>query len=153
MPHEPVQILLAEDDPGHARLIQRNLSRVGLVNQVQHVTDGQYALDYIYREGDYQDRAIGPPLLVILDVKMPRVDGIEVLRRIKSDPALDKIPVIMLTTTDDPREIEKCYELGCNVYITKPVEYAAFVEAICRLGLFLQVVTLIREQELRKDSD
>jgi CheY-like chemotaxis protein len=151
MPHEPVQILLAEDDPGHARLIQRNLSRVGLVNQVTHVSDGQYALDYIYRQGDYANRSIAAPLMVILDIKMPRIDGIEVLRRIKSDPAIETMPVIMLTTTDDPREIEKCYELGCNVYITKPVEYAAFVEAICRLGLFLQVVTMLKEKDHRKD--
>jgi CheY-like chemotaxis protein len=151
MTHQPVQILLAEDDLGHARLIQRNLSRVGLVNQVQHVSDGQYALDFINRTGDFQDRPSGGPLLFILDVKMPRIDGIEVLRRIKSDPALETMPVIMLTTTDDPREIAKCYEMGCNVYITKPVEYAAFVEAICRLGLFLQVVTLMKENEPRKD--
>lgn len=153
MVHEPVQILLAEDDLGHARLIQRNLARVGLVNQVQHVSDGQYALDYIFRTGEFQDRPSGTPLLVILDVKMPRIDGIEVLRRIKSDPQLETTPVIMLTTTDDPREIARCYELGCNVYITKPIEYAAFVEAICRLGLFLQVVTLLREKDARKDSD
>ncbi len=153
MVHEPVQILLAEDDLGHARLIQRNLARVGLVNQVQHVSDGQYALDYIFRTGEFEDRPSGTPLLVILDVKMPRIDGIEVLRRIKSDPQLETTPVIMLTTTDDPREIARCYELGCNVYITKPIEYAAFVEAICRLGLFLQVVTLLREKDARKDSD
>lgn len=111
------------------------------------MTDGQYALDYIFRTGDFQDRPKGAPLLVILDVKMPRIDGIEVLRRIKADRNFDTTPVIMLTTTDDPREIARCYELGCNVYITKPVEYAAFVEAICRLGLFLQVVTLLREKE------
>ena len=153
MVHEPVQILRAEDDLGHARLIQRNLARVGLVNQVQHVSDGQYALDYIFRTGEFEDRPSGTPLLVILDVKMPRIDGIEVLRRIKSDPQLETTPVIMLTTTDDPREIARCYELGCNVYITKPIEYAAFVEAICRLGLFLQVVTLLREKDARKDSD
>jgi CheY-like chemotaxis protein len=83
---------------------------------------------------------------------MPRLDGVEVLRRIKSDPDLETMPVIMLTTTDDPREVERCYELGCNVYITKPVDYAAFVEAICRLGLFLQVVTLLKEKDARKDS-
>jgi CheY-like chemotaxis protein len=153
MAHEPIQILLAEDDLGHARLIQRNLSRVGLVNRVQHVCDGQYALDYIYRRGDFADRPPGAPLLTILDIKMPRIDGIEVLRKIKSDPDLETMPVIMLTTTDDPREIEKCYELGCNVYITKPVEYAAFVEAICRLGLFLQVVTVMREKGLRKETE
>jgi CheY-like chemotaxis protein len=152
MAHEPVQILLAEDDLGHARLIQRNLERVGLVNRVHHVTDGQYAIDFLYRRGDFKDRPVEAPLLAILDVKMPRLDGVEVLRRIKSDPDLETMPVIMLTTTDDPREVERCYELGCNVYITKPVDYAAFVEAICRLGLFLQVVTLLKEKDARKDS-
>jgi CheY-like chemotaxis protein len=152
MPHEPVQILLAEDDLGHARLIQRNLERVGLVNRVHHVTDGQYAIDFLYRQGEFKARPAEAPLLAILDVKMPRLDGVEVLRRIKSDPDLETMPVIMLTTTDDPREVERCYELGCNVYITKPVDYAAFVEAICRLGLFLQVVTLLKEKDARKDS-
>jgi CheY-like chemotaxis protein len=142
MAHEPVQILLAEDDLGHARLIQRNLERVGLVNRVH----------FLYRRGDFKDRPVEAPLLAILDVKMPRLDGVEVLRRIKSDPDLETMPVIMLTTTDDPREVERCYELGCNVYITKPVDYAAFVEAICRLGLFLQVVTLLKEKDARKDS-
>ena len=151
MPHEPVQILLAEDDAGHARLIMRNLSRVGLVNRIVHVSDGQHALDYIYRRAEYADRPAGAPLLAILDIKMPRIDGVEVLRQIKSDTALDAMPVIILTTTDDPREVEKCYELGCNVYITKPVEYGDFVEAICRLGLFLQVVTVVKEKESRKD--
>ncbi len=79
-------------------------------------------------------------MIVLLDINMPRVDGIKALRQIKSDPKTAHIPVIMLTTTDDPREIERCYRAGCNVYITKPVEYEAFVEAIRRLGLFLQVV-------------
>ena len=81
-------------------------------------------------------------ILLLLDIKMPRVDGIEVLRQLKSDPQTASIPVIMLTTTDDPREVQRCYELGCSVYITKPVDYQAFVEAINRLGLFLQVVRI-----------
>jgi CheY-like chemotaxis protein len=80
--------------------------------------------------------------LLLLDIKMPRVDGVEVLRQLKSDSQTALVPVIMLTTTDDPREIQRCYELGCSVYITKPVDYQAFVEAINRLGLFLQVVRL-----------
>jgi CheY-like chemotaxis protein len=151
MVHAPVQVLLAEDDLGHAKLIQRNLARVGLVNQVIHVTDGQQALDYIHRRGEFASRPVEGPLLAVLDIKMPRVDGVEVLKHIKEDPTTERMPVIMLTTTDDPREIERCYELGCNVYITKPVDYTAFVEAICRLGLFLQVVTLLGEDNLAKE--
>jgi CheY-like chemotaxis protein len=85
---------------------------------------------------------------VLLDLKMPRVDGFEVLRRLKDSPSTAAVPVIVLTTTDDPREIERCYELGCNVYITKPVEYDAFIEAVRRLGFFLQVVKLPPGQRL-----
>ena len=79
-------------------------------------------------------------VVVLLDINMPRIDGIEALRQIKADPALRQVPVIMLTTTDDPRDVNRCYELGCNVYITKPIAYDAFIEAIQRLGLFLQIV-------------
>jgi CheY-like chemotaxis protein len=81
----------------------------------------------------------------VLDINMPRVDGIEVLRQIKSDAKTAKLPVVMLTTTDDPREVAHCYELGCNVYITKPVDYVAFADALQRLGLFLQIVKIPRE--------
>ena len=140
----PIIILLAEDDEGHALLIQRNLKRAGIVNEVHHVADGQQALDYLHREGAFRDRKIGP-LLLLLDINMPPMDGVETLRRIKADEATARVPVIMLTTTDDPREIERCYQLGCSVYITKPVEYEAFVESVKRLGLFLQVVTVPRE--------
>ena len=145
-----VTILLAEDDDGHASLIQRNLKRGGFVNEIVHAADGQVALDFLRCEGEYRDRRPQGPLLMILDIKMPRVDGTEVLKIVKSDPTLAKIPVIMLTTTDDPREVERCYELGCNVYITKPVEYDKFVEALKSVGLFLQVVTVLREDEARK---
>ena len=108
---------------------------------MQRLKDGQEALDYIRGEGAHAGRNTSQqPVLLLLDIKMPRVDGIEVLRQIKSDPQTALIPVIMLTTTDDPREIQRCYELGCSVYITKPVDYQGFVEAIKRLGLFLQVV-------------
>jgi CheY-like chemotaxis protein len=109
------------------------------------VSDGQLALDYLRREGAFADRSSNGPLLVLLDINMPRIDGIETLRQIKADDNLAKIPVIMLTTTDNPREVETCYQLGCSVYMTKPVEYEAFVEAIKRLGLFLQVVRVPRE--------
>jgi CheY-like chemotaxis protein len=144
MPTEPMTLILAEDDDGHAILVQRNLRRAGFVNEMIHVKDGQEALDYIRAEGNYQERKISDFVLLLLDINMPRVDGVEVLRRIKADAETSKIPVIMLTTTDDPREVERCYELGCSVYLTKPVEYEGFIEAINRLGLFLQVVKVPR---------
>ena len=140
MTHEPLIILLAEDDDGHASLIQRNLKRAGVGNQIVRVKDGQEALDYLRGEGAFAGRPVDIPLLLLLDINMPRLDGVEVLRQIKADPRTECIPVIMLTTTDDPREVERCYQLGCNVYVTKPVSSERFVEAIRRLGLFLQVV-------------
>ena len=142
---ETLTILLAEDDEGHANLIQRNLRRAGIVNDTKHVLDGQEALDYMRCEGHYANRVPNGPLLLVLDINMPRVDGVEVLRQVKADPKTAKLPVVMLTTTDDPREVERCYGLGCSVYVTKPVEYAAFVEALQRLGLFLQIVKVPRE--------
>ena len=147
MASEPLLILLAEDDEGHATLVERNLKRAGITNEIVRVTDGQSALQYVRREGPYASRTAAAPLLLILDINMPRVDGVEVLRQIKADDATAKLPVIMLTTTDDPREIERCYQLGCSIYITKPVEYDAFVEAVRRLGLFLQVVRVPSEDQ------
>ena len=138
----PMNIVLAEDDDGHATLIQRNLERVGLVNGFTRLKDGQEALDFLLAQGAYAGRPVGEMTLLLLDINMPRVDGVEVLRRLKADERTAGMPVIILTTTDDPREIERCYELGCNVYITKPVEYDAFIEAVRRLGFFLQVVKL-----------
>lgn len=143
---EPLVILLAEDDDGHARLVERNLQRAGVTNQIVRARDGQEALDYVRRAGQHSGRGISSPLLLLLDINMPRVDGVEVLRHVKADEATAKIPVIMLTTTDDPREVERCYHLGCSVYITKPVEYDAFVEAVKRLGLFLQIVQIPLEE-------
>jgi CheY-like chemotaxis protein len=149
MAAEPLLIVLAEDDDGHASLVQRNLERAGLVNGLKRLKDGQEALDFLRGEGAYAGQTINQPVLLLLDIKMPRVDGMEVLRQLKADLRTALIPVIMLTTTDDPREIQRCYELGCSVYITKPVDYQSFVEAIQRLGLFLQVVR-VPENGLRK---
>lgn len=145
MPGEPLVILLAEDDEGHATLVRRNLLRSGFANEVVHVTDGQAALDYVRCSGSFAGRVRNGPLLILLDIKMPRLDGMETLGQLKADPTTRGIPVIMLTTTDDPREIARCYELGCSVYITKPVEYERFVAAIRQLGLFLQVVRVPTE--------
>ena len=147
MPTESLTILLVEDDQGHAQLVTRNLQRSGFRNELVHVSDGQEALDFVNRAGNYSERPFGKPLLILLDINMPRIDGIEVLRQLKSNPHSERIPVVMLTTTDDPREIERCYQLGCSVYITKPVAYESFIDAIQRLGLFLQVVTVLRESQ------
>jgi CheY-like chemotaxis protein len=138
--NKAVTILLAEDDDGHARLIERNLKRAGFINQVVRARDGQEALDLLHRGSD--DIPPDTRFLLLLDINMPRVDGVEVLRQMKADATTAKVPVIMLTTTDDPREVERCYSLGCSVYITKPVRYEDFVEALSRLGMFLEIVKL-----------
>ena len=141
---EPLTIVLAEDDDGHATLIHRNLERAGLVNGFVRVKDGQEALDLIEAGISPDGRVIDNNVLLLLDINMPRVDGVEVLRRLKSEPKTAAMPIIMLTTTDDPREVERCYQLGCNVYVTKPVDYDGFINAIKQLGLFLQVVRIPR---------
>ena len=148
MSTEPVTILLAEDDDGHAHLVQRNLERAGFLNGFLRVRDGQELLDCLNSRGGSHSQTLGDALVVLLDINMPRIDGIETLRQIKANPDTHRIPVIMLTTTDDPREINRCYEYGCNVYITKPVDYESFIDAIRRLGLFLQIVQRPR-QDLR----
>lgn len=135
-----VKIVIAEDDPGHATLIRKNLERAGLENDIIHLMDGQETLDYLYKRHKEIERPNGVPIILLLDIKMPRVDGIEVLRRMKQDSELRKVPVIMITTTDDPREVEKCHQLGCSSYMTKPVNYNKFVAAVRKLGLFLLVV-------------
>jgi CheY-like chemotaxis protein len=139
-------ILLAEDDDGHATLVERNLRRAGLANEIVRARDGQEALEYVRCEGKYASRASQGPLLVLMDIKMPRLDGVEALRQLKADKRTERVPVIMLTTTDDPREIQNCYDLGCNIYVTKPVTYEPFVEAIRRLGLLLAIVCVPPEE-------
>ena len=145
MKNEPLVILLAEDDEGHAYLIQQNLQEAGVANRIVHVPNGQAALDYVHCRGAYAARVPDGPLLVLLDINMPLADGVEVLRQLKADPHTNQLPVIMLTTTDDPREVQRCYDLGCSSYVTKPVDYDRFVEAIRRLGLFLSIVQVPRE--------
>ena len=135
-----VIILVAEDDEGHAGLIRKNLDRAGIVNEIRHFWNGQEALDFLFARGEGPHREAGRAYILLLDIRMPRVDGTEVLRQVKADAELRKMPVIMITTTDDPREVEHCHTLGCNNYITKPVEYDAFVQAVRQLGLFLSVV-------------
>ena len=138
--NQEVIILIAEDDDGHAELIRKNLGRAGIANRIIHFKDGQETVDYLFRRGTGPHRTSGEAYVLLLDIRMPKLDGTEVLEQIKADPELRKIPVIMVTTTDDPREVERCHALGCNTYITKPIEYDNFVNAIRQLGLFLTVV-------------
>lgn len=135
-----VVILVAEDDDGHARLIEKNLTRAGLNNPIIRFDNGQAVLDFLFRRGTGSHRADEAPYLLLLDIRMPQVDGIEVLRQIKLDAELRKIPVIILTTTDDPREVERCHSIGCASYIVKPVDYTKFAEAIKGLGLYISLV-------------
>ncbi|HNT34790.1 MAG TPA: response regulator [bacterium] len=135
-----VEIILVEDDEGHVSLVQRNLRRAGILNTIHCFQDGADVLDFLFRKGKPPHRKSGVPYLLVLDIRMPKVDGVEVLRELKQDPELRKIPIIMLTTTDDPREVERCHALGCSHYITKPIDYDTFINAIQQLGLFLMVV-------------
>ncbi len=139
---QDVTILLVEDDPGHTRLIEKNLRRANIKNEIHRAANGQEAIDYLLREGEYANNKDSSPVLVLLDLSMPVLDGYQVLARMKSDERTKRIPVIVLTTTDDPREVKRCYELGCNVYIAKPVDYEQFSTAIRKLGLFLLVAMI-----------
>jgi len=133
-------ILIAEDDDGHAELIVEGLRDTGLKNEIIRFENGQEIWEYLLDAHKDEVPANSIEYLVLLDINMPRMDGTEVLRRIKNHENMKNIPVIMLTTTDDPREIEKCYQLGCNVYITKPVEFIKFAETLQKLGFFLQII-------------
>lgn len=138
---QSVLIMLVEDDEGHQVLIKENLRAGGIVNDVIHMKDGQEALDYLMRRGQWQDPVKSPrPGLILLDIKMPRMDGFSVLEKVKADPQLKLIPVLMLTSTDDQMEINRCYNLGANSYVVKPVSYDAFQERVKSLGLFLDIV-------------
>jgi CheY-like chemotaxis protein len=139
-PHQEVTILLVEDDPGHALLIEKNLRRAGIANNIVILDDGQKAVDFLFKQGAYQGDLNPSPPLILLDLNLPVLDGFQVLGIIKKDARTKSIPVVVLTTTDNPHEVARCYELGCNVYITKPVEYEMFSDAIRKLGLFLSIV-------------
>ncbi len=134
----PVNIVMIEDDEGHARLIEKNIRRAGISNTLCHFLNGTDALGYLFNHPEGPVR--NGPALVLLDLNLPDMSGVDILRRIKSHPTLKAAPVVVLTTTDDKTEINRCYELGCSVYVTKPIDYDSFAEAIRHLGLFLQVV-------------
>ncbi|MBV9564215.1 MAG: response regulator [Bradyrhizobium sp.] len=136
----PVTILMIEDDEGHARLIERNIRRSGVNNEIIPFSNGTAAVKYLFGGDGTGQHHNGQALLILLDLNLPDMTGIDILRRIKENKFLKSAPVVVLTTTDDSQEVKRCYELGCNVYITKPVNYESFANAIRQLGLFFSVI-------------
>lgn len=136
----PVTIAMVEDDEGHARLIEKNLRRAGVHNEIVPLPDGASAIAFLFGPDGTGLVNKGRPLLVLLDLNLPDMSGIDILKRIKGNDHLRVLPVVVLTTTDDQTEIQHCYDLGCNVYVTKPVDYAKFANAIQQFGLFMYVM-------------
>ena len=136
----PVTIVMIEDDEGHARLIERNIRRSGVNNEIIPFSDGTSAVNYLLGKDGSGLAHKGHALLILLDLNLPDMSGIEILRQVKKNKYLKCAPVVVMTTTDDSQEIKRCYELGCNVYITKPVNYESFAHAIRQLGLFFSVI-------------
>ena len=144
---QQVTIVMIEDDEGHARLIEKNLRRAGIMNEIVHLDNGQKAHDYLLGKGAYEKDRPATPMLILLDLNLPEMDGFQILTALKKDETMKLVPVIILTTTDNPKEVERCYALGCNVYVTKPVEYEAFADSIRKLGLLLAVVRVPGEEK------
>ena len=136
MTSNPVKIVMVEDDHGHAKLIEKNIRRANIGNEIEHFADGSSAIDYLFSE----EIRMNGPMLILLDLNLPDMQGTDILEKVKADDRLRRAPVVVLTTTDDKTEIQRCYDLGCNVYITKPVNYESFADAIRQLGLFLSVI-------------
>jgi len=137
-----VTIVMIEDDEGHARLIEKNVRRAGVSNQIMQFTNGNSALDFLLGKDRSGEASIDRYLLILLDLNLPDMSGIDILEKVKSNQHTKRLPVIVLTTTDDEREIQRCYDLGANVYITKPVDYENFAHAIRQLGLFFSVMQI-----------
>jgi CheY-like chemotaxis protein len=136
----PVEIVMIEDDEGHARLIEKNIRRAGVNNQIVQFARGGEALDFLLGPDGSGIVSKGRQLLVLLDLNLPDMTGIDILQKLKDNPHTRRSPVVVLTTTDDSQEIQRCYDLGANVYITKPVNYEGFANAIRQLGLFFAVM-------------
>lgn len=143
--NKEIIILIADDDDGHAMLIQEHLEDVGICNPILRFRDGAEIWTFL-STAPPSGRDPGKAYLLLLDIRMPRLSGVEVLRRVRETAALQTLPVIMLTTTDDPREVASCYELGCNSYVTKPVNFADFSEVVKRLGLFISIMAVAPAQ-------
>lgn len=133
---EPLTVLLVEDNEGHAKLIMKSLENHQVANKIVHVTDGEEALDYLYKRGKYTNGKSKRPNLILLDLRLPKVDGFEVLRLIKNDKMLYKIPVVILTTSETDADIEKAYQLNANSYLVKPVDFQKFTQMMKDLGFY-----------------
>ena len=136
----PVSIVMIEDDEGHARLIERNIRRAGVNNAITSFRNGTDGLNYLLGADGSGEESASRSMLILLDLNLPDMTGVDILAKVKSNVHTKRSPVIILTTTDDQREIKRCYDLGANVYITKPVNYESFANAIQQLGLFLSVM-------------
>jgi CheY-like chemotaxis protein len=145
-----ISILMVEDDEGHATLVRRSLKRAGLLSEPVHLRDGQELLDYVYQRGPWTEREPHGPVAVILDLNMPRVGGLQVLERVKQDSDLARIPVFVLTTTDNPVELDRCYALGAAACLVKPVDYGGLGEMVRRLAEFLMEAQLPGELPARR---
>ncbi|MBI5965605.1 MAG: response regulator [Chloroflexi bacterium] len=144
------RILLAEDDPQDAELTLNALSEHNLANDVLVVRDGVEALDYLYRRGEFADQPEGNPILILLDLKMPRMDGMEVLKQLKSDAAMRTVPIVVLTSSRESQDLETCYQLGVNAYVVKPVKFLDFIEAVKEIGVFWALINEPPSGSLRK---
>ncbi|MBV9395484.1 MAG: response regulator [Methylobacteriaceae bacterium] len=133
---------MVEDDEGHARLIEKNIRRAGVNNEIVPFKDGTSALEYMLGNDGSGEASAGRHLLVLLDLNLPDMTGVDILAKVKANRHTRRSPVVILTTTDDQREIQRCYDLGANVYITKPVNYDSFANAIRQLGLFFSVMQI-----------
>jgi CheY-like chemotaxis protein len=137
-----VKIVMIEDDEGHARLIEKNIRRAGVVNEIVPFVTGGEALEFLLGKDGSGETSKGHPILILLDLNLPDMNGLDVLEKVKANPHTRRAMVIVLTTTDDPREVARCYDLGANVYVSKPMQYDKFVHAIQQLGMFVAVMKI-----------
>ena len=133
---DAIEILLVEDNPADAELTIHALQKSKLVNQIRHLQDGAEALDFLFCRGSFSSRQSAPPRLILLDLKLPKVDGLDVLREVKADPRTQSIPVVVLTTSKEETDLVRSYKLGANSYIQKPVNFSEFQETVRQLGMY-----------------
>ena len=139
MNYQHVEILLVEDSSADAEMTMRTLKRRGIANQIQWVRDGVEALDYLFCTGDYADRVNGHPKMVLLDLKMPRMDGLQVLERMKQDPHTKAIPVVMMTSSREEGDLMASYRLGVSSFVVKPVDFGEFAETVAQVGMYWMI--------------
>jgi len=139
MNYQQVDILLAEDSPADAEMTLRTLKRRGIANNIEWVRDGVEALNYLHSEGRYSERTNGYPKLVLLDLKMPKMDGLQVLKQMKADPRTKTIPVVMMTSSREEGDLVRSYELGVNSYVVKPVDFTEFAETVAQVGMYWMI--------------